>query len=68
MHTNHRRKAKFRSKHHNTRTRPMLAYSLKSWRRQRSSDRRAQERHMIAHERYDDLPRRYPRNIYWEYW
>jgi len=67
MHTNHRRRNKFRAKHHGILD-YMFAHSLKWWRRQRAKDRRAEERELIAHERYDSLPRRYPRDIYWDYW
>lgn len=67
MHTNHRRKNRHRAKHHNQKG-WLLAYSLKEYRKRKSKDRRAAERHLMAHERYDDLLNRYPKNIYWEYW
>lgn len=67
MHTNHRRKNKHRAKHHNRRYFP-LAYSLKPQKRQKSRDRRAVERHLMAHDRFDDLPTAFPKSIYWEYW
>lgn len=69
MHTNHRRKNKFRSKSHgHGRIAHMLAYSLRWWRKQAHRDRRADERRRIDHADYDALPRRYPRTIYWDYW
>jgi hypothetical protein len=71
MHINHRRKNKFRSKGHGRRhgyIASWLAYSLRWWRRQRHRDVRARARHLIAHERYDDLPSKYPKDIYWDYW
>ena len=67
MHTNHRRKNKFRAKHHNRRRMP-LAYSLKEYRKQVSSDRRAHERELMAHGRFDDLPTSEPKSILWNYW
>jgi hypothetical protein len=66
MHTNHRRKTVHRAKHHNARY--LLIPSLKWYRQRASKDRRALERDLVAHERYDDLPTRYPRNIYWNLW
>lgn len=67
MHTNHRRKNKFVGKQHNRRGWP-LAYSLTWWRREAHREMRAAERRLIHHGRYDELPTRYPRDIYWKYW
>ena len=67
MHLNHRRKNKFRAKHHGERG-YMLAYSLKWYRRFRSQTRRSKERDLIAVGCYDDLLTSYPRDIYWDYW
>lgn len=46
----------------------MRLVRLKPYRRQASQRRRAQERAALAHGRWDDLPRRYPKSIYWEIW
>jgi hypothetical protein len=68
VHTNHRRKNIFRAKHHNGCGCWMRLIRLKPFRRQKSRDRRASEREALAHERWDDLPRRYPNTLYWELW
>ena len=69
MHTNHRRKTKFRAKHHNrAHNHSVLPITLRWWRKQAHRDRRALERHLIVNERFDDLPSRYPRDILWRYW
>ena len=67
MPTNYRRPNRFRGKHHN-RGNWMLLIRWRPIRRQKSRDRRAEERRLIHHERYDSLPSRYPKNILWEYW
>ena len=66
MHTNHRRKNKFRNKHYHRNY--WLADSLRWWKREASRDRRADERRLIHHGRSDELPTHYPRDIYWKYW
>ncbi len=68
MHVNHRRKNLVRAKHHNGLGYWMRLKRLKPHRREQSHKRRVQEREALAHERWDDLPRRYPRSIYWEIW
>ena len=68
MHTNHRRKNLFRAKHHNGCGYFIRLRRLKPYRRQASHQRRVGEREAAAHGRLDDLPRRYPRTIYWEIW
>lgn len=66
MHTNYRRTNRFRASHHNVWSwRPR---SFKVEKTIKSGLRRAHERNLMAHERYDDLPRRYPQCILWEYW
>ncbi len=69
MHTNHRRKNKFRTKHHGRRSLGWMAiYSRSPMRRESWQKRRAQAQYLMAHEAYDDLPRRYPKTIDWDYW
>lgn len=46
----------------------MCIYSMKPMKRQKSRDRRAEERSLLERGRWDDLVTRYPRNIIWEYW
>lgn len=67
MHINYRRKNKCRAKHHNYRCWP-LAYSLRWYRQRKAKDRRAQDRDLMAHGRFDDLRTHYPRTILWDYW
>lgn len=67
MHTNHRRRNKFRGKHHN-RGGWFFIYSLKPMKRQKARDRRAEERMLMAHGRFDDLRANEPPCIRWEYW
>lgn len=66
MHTNHRRKNVYRPKHHHGRT-LWLARSLKEKKQAESRLRRARERDLIVHERFEMLPVHYPRTIYWDY-
>lgn len=68
MHTNHRRKNLVRAKHHNGLGHWMRLVRLKPHRREQSHKRRVQERSFLAHARWEDLPRRYPKSIYWEIW
>ena len=70
MHTNHRRKSKFRSKHHGHRRWPCghhkdsyVWYRRQSWRR-----RRSHARDLIQQQRFDALPDRYRRHILWWLW
>lgn len=46
----------------------MRLVRLKPHRREQSHKRRVQERSFLAHARWEDLPRRYPKSIYWEIW
>lgn len=41
---------------------------MKPMKREKSSDRRAQERSLMDRGLWDDLPTYYPKNILWEYW
>lgn len=67
MHTNYRRPNKFRAKHHNRPTWPMI-YSSRYLLQEFWGRARAAARDMIHHERYDDCPTRYPQSIMWDYW
>jgi len=67
MHINHRRTNKFRARHHNRWSHPVGVPSKKWYRRLSSKERRSEEREHIAHERYDTLPVRYPRDIHWRF-
>lgn len=70
MHTNFRRrqprthvyKHKVRFHHFMKRARQLRWYKM-----ERSSARRAEERELIHHARWDDLKTKYPRNIAWEF-
>ena len=69
MHTNHRRKNKFRAKHHGIRHGGFLAiYSMKPMRQEFWRRARAQAQDLMRHGRYDLLPQRYPDSIEWDYW
>lgn len=68
MHVNHRRKNLVRAKHHNSLGYWMRLKRLKPFRREQSHKRRVQERQALARDALDDLPRRYPKSIYWEIW
>ncbi len=69
MHINYRRTNKFRAKHHNCLGSGYgLAISLTWYKRRAAKDRRAEDRELLAHERYEDFRVRYPRDIYWNYW
>lgn len=67
MHTNHRRRNKFRAKQHGCLIWP-LAYSLVWWKRDSARKRRAEAIDHMRHGRFDDLIDRLPRDIYWRYW
>lgn len=62
MHTNHRRKNRYRSKHF------PLAPSLKEYQRRHNHVLRARVRDAIARGRYDDIVDRDPRCHLWNYW
>jgi len=69
MRTNHRRKqGRHSPKREGCGCGFMRAYSLRDWKRAASTDRRAEERELMSHGRWDDLPPRYPKNILWNYW
>lgn len=71
MHTNHRRKNKFRGKHHNCHpNRSGYRYwhpplSMKEYRQQEARRFRALERGLMAHEEYDQLPQKVVKILYW---
>lgn len=67
MHINYRRKNKRRARRKKYGG-YLLAYSLRWWKREANRDRRADERRLIHHGRWDELPTHYPRDIYWKYW
>lgn len=67
MHTNHRRKNIYRAKHHRRGRTLRLRRSLKQYKQAESRLRRARERDLIVHGRFDLLPTHYRRNIYWNY-
>ncbi len=67
MHTNYRRPIKFNGKHHN-RGPWRLARSLAEYKALSARRRRAQLRYLMGNGRYDDLPNRHPKDIYWNYW
>lgn len=46
----------------------MTPYSMAPMKRQKSHDLRAHQRNLMSHERWDDLPTHYVKNIIWEYW
>lgn len=70
MHINHRRKSKFRPKHHGRRRSYgfCMIYSTKEMRRESWQKRRAQAQRLMAHDRFDELPKRYSKDIFWNYW
>jgi hypothetical protein len=69
MHINHRRKNKFRGKHHGIRHGGFLAiYSMKPMRQEFWRQARARAQDLMRHGRYDLLPTRYPDSILWDYW
>ena len=70
MHINHRRKNKFRCKHHGARSYRtwMQLYSNKDLQRGSWQRRRAQASHLMAHGCYDLLESRYREDILWHYW
>lgn len=71
MHINHRRKNKPPIHWRSTHTRwgyPMGLYTYKPMRKASWRLRRAQAKALMDHGRYDMLPRRYPRDILWNYW
>ena len=69
MHINHRRKNKWRPKHHGRRSYAWhMIYSMKMMRRESWQQRRAQARHLMVHDRFDVLPQAYRKDIYWNYW
>ena len=70
MHKNHRRKFKFRAKHHGPRywpcssvSRSYVWYRSQSWGR-----RRSRERDLIQQGEFEALPSRYRRHILWWLW
>ena len=67
MHINHRRKNICRAKHHNERW-PMLIDSARIYRQVRNREARRQTRHLIAVGRFDDIPRKYPKTVLYDYW
>lgn len=69
MHTNHRRRNKFRAKHHGLRRISALTvYSLAAYKILASRKVRARERDLMRHELYDALPDKVRRDILWHYW
>lgn len=69
MHINHRRKNKFRGKHHGRRHGGYLSiYSMKPMRREFWQKARARAQSLMSRARFDDLPVRYPDSILWDYW
>jgi hypothetical protein len=60
MHVNHRRKIKYRC------ARGRWYTDLGPWKRNYWQRERARERHLLAHERYDDCQDKHPRNILWD--
>lgn len=69
MHINHRRKNKWRPKHHGRRSYAWhMIYSMKPMRRESWQKRRAQALALMAHGRFDALPQAYRKDIYWNYW
>ena len=60
MHTNHRRKNKYKSDRHRWYT-AMAPYKRYYWTRER-----AREAHLMAHGRYDDCQNQHPRTLLWE--
>jgi len=69
MRTNHRRKqGRHSPKREGCGGGFLRVYSLKTWKREASTDRRAEERRLMFRGRWDDLPVRYPRTILWYYW
>ncbi len=67
MHKNHRRKNKFRGKHHGYFGYPHI-YSLKLFKVEESRRRRAQERDCMSHGKFDMLPTKVRGDILWNYW
>lgn len=70
MHTNHRRKNRIRPKHHGRRRSYAwcMIYSTKPMQRESWQQRRAAVRVLMHAERFEELPSRYPKDIYWNYW
>jgi hypothetical protein len=67
-HTNHRNRVKVRRRV--TRPVPYCApgVGLTFYKRLASGRRRTKERCLIAAQRFEDLPTRFPRNILWHYY
>jgi len=65
VHTNHRRK---KAKHHRPSFSGDGAYSLRVYRQEAHRQERAQLRELLVHERFDDVPKKYPKNVLWNYW
>jgi hypothetical protein len=59
MHTNHRRKNK--QKCHGRWWGRLVSYKQAYWR-----SARALERHLMSHERYDELQNRHPGTVLWD--
>lgn len=69
MHINHRRKNKFRGKHHGRRHGGFLSiYSMKYMRQEFWRRARARAQSLMVRGRFDDLPMKYPDSILWDYW
>lgn len=71
MHINHRRKNKFRAKHHNEPQYSDRWYSpgvasWVYWRRKSNRKRRSRVRRMILRDRYDSLPTRYHKDVMYQ--
>lgn len=67
MHINHRRKNIYRAKHHGSRPFPLML-SMRPYRVEASRQRRARDRHLMVHGKYDMLMNKDRRDILWEYW
>lgn len=67
MHTNHRRKNKFRGKHHGYNG-WLGVYSLKSIKVIESRKRRARERNLMSNNKFDLLVTKVRKDILWHYW
>jgi len=67
MHKNHRRKFRYRAKHHGS-AGWMKLDSLKLFRVAEARRRRAQERHLMSNDKFDMLSTKVRRDILWNYW
>ncbi len=60
MHTNHRRKNRYKYPGRRWYT-ALASYKRNYWTRER-----ARERHLMNHERFEDLQEKHPKSILWE--